>query len=57
LLDKLQATKCQIVTSQQLVELIDMSHVVLFLQSDVDDGLWDWFSYSFQELGFSDDDL
>ena len=34
-----------------------MPHVVLLLKSDVDDGLRDWLSDPFQELGLSDDDL
>lgn len=46
-----------VVASEQLVELINVSHVVLLLEGDVGDSLWDGLTNSVEELGFSDDDL
>ena len=40
-----------------MVKLIDVLHVVFFLESNVDDSLWNAFSNSVEELSFSDDDL
>ena len=40
-----------------MVKLIDVLHVVFFLESNVDDSLWNAFSNSVEELSFSDDNL
>ena len=40
-----------------MIKLIDVLHVVFFLESNVDDSLWNAFSNSVKELSFSDDDL
>lgn len=46
-----------VVASEQLVELVNVSHVVLLLKGNVGDSLWDCLTDSVQEFGFSDDNL
>ena len=54
--DWLQVGHGRFVTSQKLVEFVDVDHVVLFLKSNVNDCLWDGLADSIKELGFPDDD-
>lgn len=56
LFDWLQVGHGRLVTSQKLVEFVDVDHVVLFLKSNVNDCLWDGLADSIKELGFPDDD-
>lgn len=56
LLDWLQVGHGRLVSSQELVQFVDVNHVVLFLKSNVDDCLRNGLADSIEELGFSDDD-
>ena len=57
LLNCLQIVNSRVVGSKQLIKLVHMSHVVFLLKSNVDDSLWNWLSYSIQELGLTDDNF
>lgn len=52
-----QVLESGVVTSQQLVELVDVAHVILFLEGDVNDCVWDFLTDSVKELGLPDDDF
>ena len=53
----LNSRKCLVIFSNELVQLINASQVIFFLKRDVDNSLWDLFSYSVKELCFSNDNL
>lgn len=53
----LEMAKGKVIASEKLVELVNILHVVLLLQSNVDDCLWNVLTNPLQELGFTDDDL
>jgi hypothetical protein len=55
LINIFQAAQRNVVGSQELVELIHVSHVLIFLESNVNDSRRDAFPNSIKELGFSDD--
>jgi hypothetical protein len=57
LFDGFQSTQCGVVASKKLIKLVNVSHVVFLLKSNVNDSLWDWLSDSFKELSFSDNDF
>lgn len=57
LLNGLQVAQSSVVPAEELRELIDMAHVVLVLESDIDNGLRDVLSDAVEELGLTDDDL
>jgi hypothetical protein len=57
LLDWLQIAESGFVASEQLLKSVDVPHVVFLLEGDVDDGLWNTFADSVEELSFSDDDF
>jgi len=57
LLDWLKVAKSDVVTSQELVELVNVSGIVFLLKGDVNDGLRNTLSNSIEELGLSDDYL
>jgi len=54
LLDWLEIAESGFVASEELLESVDVPHVVFLLEGDVDDGLGNAFADSVQELGFSD---
>jgi hypothetical protein len=57
LLDGAHTGHSLIVGTQELHELVNVLHVVFFLQSDVDDRVWDLPVDAIKELGLTDDDL
>jgi len=48
---------CVIVGTEQLIEPVDVSHVVLLLQRDIDNRIGDFLADAVQELSFADDYL
>lgn len=56
LFDWFQVGHSRLVSSQKLVQFVDVNHVILFLKSNVNDCLRDRLADSIEELGFSDDD-
>lgn len=57
LLDGAHLKHSCVVGTKQLVELVNVFHVVLLLQRDVNDRVGDVFADAIQELGFTDDNL
>lgn len=56
-LNWLKIAESRVVTSKELVQLVDMAHVVFLLESNVDDCLRDVLSNTVKELGLSDNDF
>jgi len=52
-----QVAESRVVTSEQLVEFVHVSHIVLFLEGDVDDSLRNLFANSVKELCLSNNDF
>ena len=53
----LQIAEGLVVTSQKLVKLVNMSHVVFFLESDVDNSLGDFLANTIKKLRFTDNNF
>jgi len=56
LFDWLQVGHGRFVSSQKLVQFVNVNHVVLFLKSNINDCLRNSLANSVKELGLSDDD-
>jgi len=53
----LQIAESLIVSSQKLIKLVNVPHVILFLKSYVDNGLRNFLANAIKELGFTNDNF
>jgi len=57
LLYRLESLESGVIVAQQLVKLVNVAHVIVLLESDVDDGRGDVLADAVEELGLADDHL